>query len=105
MTEAELLAMRELCDAATPGDWKWDNFTEHREPERHASELISGDVGIMESWDYEGYSSGIHIRPADAAFIAAARQFIPKAIATIEALKAKLSFTDGDRLANELPGD
>jgi hypothetical protein len=104
LTEAELLAMRELCDAATSGPWRWRCWGNEQ--------ILAADYGsrwIMLSGAYSRDEHGVLVPMAEgqpvADFIAAARSFVPRAIATIETLKAKLSFTDGDRLANELPGD
>jgi hypothetical protein len=55
---------------ATPGPWECGGST-YREPEYYAAEFSSPveKIGVLESYDYEGYSSGIYIRERDSKLI------------------------------------
>lgn len=95
LTDVEIAEMCELEAICSPGPW-----THNRGDARIETPHI-GDQCIFNIW-----------HEVNREFVATARTFVPKALSAIAELKAenarlraKLSFTDGDRLANELPGD
>lgn len=97
LTDLEIAEMSRLCADCTFGPWR-------------LTETNLGCPVIMKNNEIVAQLEFEHGDDAD--FIVAARQFVPKALSAIAELKAenarlraKLSFTDGDRLANELPGD
>lgn len=53
----------------TEGPWVFSDCGDC-EPDFYGAELASPTKGVIQSWDYEGYSSGINIREVDARFIA-----------------------------------
>lgn len=77
MTHDELKKLKELCENATPGPWKGDEF-EMLAPK--APTLIPGNVKIVWAEDHP-------MNEWDADFIAAAREALPKLIEEVERLK------------------
>lgn len=107
--ELDLEAIRALCEAATPGPWRWAEPENEQETRRTyggakceviTDELIAGSQWIAEAADLKGYrwrdpaafegertadfsAFGIR-RREDATFITAAREAIPALLALVE---------------------
>ena len=113
--DAERLAeIRERAEAATPGPWEWDGFSEIDEvgaerktlnpKDGFASRwLWSGNEPVVSEWNTHccefakgvGIASGVTPSP-DATFIAHARQDIPDLLAEVARLTAERdALTDG----------
>jgi hypothetical protein len=91
---------------ATEGSWNfpvhdWSEYAEEQLNDDDG-ECTSGTKSIIKSWDYEGYSSGVYVRPQDASFIAASRTDIP---ALIAALKLAIEQRDEAYSAHYKPRD
>lgn len=71
-----------LDEKATKGPWSFKTEPiDHDDLNRLADtdgECTAGNVSVLKSWDYEGYSSGISRRPEDAALIESYRTSAPK---------------------------
>lgn len=75
MTFSEWLKeQREIESKATKGTWQFSSYYKDEIKQSTLDELNSGEgelkssegTSIIQSWDYEGYASGIYIRPEDA---------------------------------------
>jgi len=92
MTPAELLELRALAEAATPGPWDCDsvdiwNLTDAGqgfEPGRYVDSIDIVSGRCEECGTYQGVK-----RDSDAAFIAAARSAVPALLDRVEALEAE----------------
>jgi len=98
MTETDLAAIRARCEAATPGPWKVVKAS--RLTDRWGA--VWGHVGVETDFQCNRsdqaifYSQG-HCSPANAAFIAHAREDIPALLAALDARDAEIA-----RLKKEL---
>jgi len=84
MTPEELAAIRARAEAATPGPWKVDEGLALADP------LLEGEgdwYRQIEGWTNTGYE-WLCLSPEDAAFIAHAREDIPRLLDEVEALRA-----------------
>lgn len=98
MTCEERSAARARCEAATPGPWvRWEGHASVHAGlhGQNTPFCIGADLRICEGddWDYEeaaSYDCPVSDADTDAAFIAAARTDLPKALDTIDALEAQL---------------
>lgn len=86
---SKLDQIRSLLEKVTPGPWEFAGSDE-QEPDPNESECTAPGKGVIQSWDYEGYSSGLYVREADACFIARSRTLVPSLIAAFDAIKAKV---------------
>ena len=80
----EIAELKRLAEAATPGPWSpiWDtDFYNAGMPERFADKIQIGGV------DRDAFAE---LEPGDAEFIAAARTAIPRLIAHVEELQARI---------------
>lgn len=79
--------MKRLCEKATKGPWSWGTWRGPLDPpdfnEGRACLYANGEDVIRE-WATFADDAGINITQDDAEFIAAAREFIPWAIAQID---------------------
>lgn len=85
MTPEELAAIRARAEAATPGPWKVDEGPALADP------LLEGEgdwYRHIEGWTNTGWE-WLCLSPEDAAFIAHAREDIPKLLDEVEALRAR----------------
>lgn len=85
ITNEELEEAQKLCDAATPGPWKFDEECQHLFSEADATIVIYARVDI-------GYTSQVEwmeVEAKDAEFIAKSRELIPKLLAEIQRLKGE----------------
>lgn len=96
MTEKQLEEIKERCEAATPGPWRWRYrtfLTECGEYEDHPSVSTVTDCTICDLGDSNSYCSdgnGIYDEDSDAEFIAYAREDIPALLEEIEKLKEEI---------------
>ena len=84
--------LKVIAAKRTKGEWKWDSNRENdmaRESLKtnYESELRTDTLGIIQSWDYEGYSSGLYIRKEDMDFIAMASNCFDEMLAVVEKLE------------------
>jgi len=86
LTRAELDAIRERCEAATPGPWTPVPQTSDG---RHIREAAVVNASMQSFWQC-CYKQGNGQPEQDAAFIAAARTDVPALLAHIEALETAL---------------
>lgn len=96
MTDKELKEIRERCNKATPGPWKWEE-TEDQKSGREWGDL--GEILVTQSGDEvlsaNGYDyTSVEVSKNDAAFIAHAREDIPALLAEIERLTTKVSILE-----------
>lgn len=88
MTDAEIKAARELCEAATEGPWEALNQQKHLgEENRHiAGWCIRHETGVVTYMHVHTLAKKV----ADAEFIAASRTRWPAALAEVERLRGVL---------------
>lgn len=86
----DLVALRALCDAASPGPWAYEEH-EMTPAFRHESSIAGPDGDVVFAWwddpESEAYG-GIVVEDEDAAFIAAARDALPVLVATLARIEA-----------------
>ena len=106
-TDAELQGIRERCQAATPGPWVWVNTEAaslaevnpdrlvHWDPSRLTEvdgiPVFLGQEDVLAVESFDGAESALFVGTADAAFIAHAREDIPKLLAEVDRLRALLA--------------
>ena len=95
LTDAELRAIRERCEAATPGPWK---AVKHTDLESDTYRLIeSQDEQEAIIWFYDHFDSsgnrGVCIQENNLPFILNARTDVPALLAEIERLRHELRLT------------
>lgn len=112
MTDAELAAIRERCEAATPGPWVYDAGDEWQPKfgpfDDTGAGIVSEDrmreIVIGGHQDEQGGAVGV-ILNRDAEFIAAARSDVPALLDEVERLRMDLglfrSENDDLRVENE----
>jgi hypothetical protein len=100
----ELQGIRQRCADATPGPWVWVNTEASSLGEVNANKLVRWDASRLTEVDgipvflgqddvlsvecFNETECSFYIDPADAAFIAHAREDIPKLLAEVERLRA-----------------
>ena len=87
MKPGRIAELRELCEKATPGPWRWSFVigpSGHRTPRLANSALLQGQGlrGIFRAYPAPG--------DADAALVAAARTALPEALDEIERLQGRV---------------
>lgn len=91
-----LQSVKERCERATAGEWTMsgkDDEYDLKELSDNSGECISSNgKSILKSWDYEGYSSGLYVREADADFIAHSRTDIPTLLRIVERQREALEW-------------
>ncbi len=89
----DLEAMRVLAEKATPGPWEdtWDQVAESSTDDEVAVAGPDGRLVVGLIW-YDGHHTACH--KENAAFIAAARAFVPQAIEELRELRAALAYAD-----------
>jgi hypothetical protein len=104
ISDKELLAIQRRVEAATPGEWQVANDgvrkrgnsirTAWNHPQLHGPHpVVTLAVGIKSAKDPSAYMA-VSMSPEDAEFIAHARTDVPKLLAEINRLKAKLEEAD-----------
>ena len=91
MTEKELQEIRARAEAATEGPWEWRKLEYDEDDSDTEMPWLdcAGDDPVMDFGDCEQYypTEGTPPNEADAEFIAAARQDVPKLLAEVERLR------------------
>jgi hypothetical protein len=87
LSDRDLLAMRERCDAATPGPWR--HMREGRDHTSGDSFIMTGSPGNRRGDLYVTSAAG-PVSAADYEFIAIARRDIPALLDEIERLRRLL---------------
>ena len=85
MTPLEREKLRALCDAATPGPWK----ARHRAFGLTAEDDECSGLGLVVDGPPEAWNRGQYARGADARFIAAAREALPRLLDELERVEGK----------------
>lgn len=95
LTPAELPALRALYEKATPGPWKQHLVDDTCVIDHHGNTVAETfpDGGKDDDIDY---NTNAEQKELDAAFIAAARDALPRALDTIEAQAAGLAERDAE---------
>jgi hypothetical protein len=103
LSDDELQGIRQRCADATPGPWVWVNTEASSLGEVNANKLVRWDPARLTEVDgipvflgqdevlsveaFDGESS-FYVDPVDAAFIAHAREDIPKLLTEVDRLRA-----------------
>lgn len=85
MSDDQMAAIRALCDAATPGPWKWWTSCSWR---RLKSDRAGVSLSVAEPFVASDGHPDLDIKEADQAFIAAARTAVPALLDEVERLRA-----------------
>ena len=97
MNDEELQAIRDRCDAATPGEWKIRIIEPEFENNAAQDDIVSivapmweiADITTYERFVESSWNPAVDI--ADATFIAHARADIPALLAEVDRLRAALA--------------
>lgn len=81
---------------ATKGPWEFAGDDSRPPDAGNSAECYAPESGkgVIQSWDYEGYSSGLYVREADAALIVALRNSWPLLSKALRAGEAWLEADD-----------
>ncbi len=83
MTDDELQAIKDRCNAATPGPWR--SYVEGRDHTSGSDFIMTGEAGVRGN-DIELTGA----TKADQDFMAYARQDVPRLLAEVERLRRQL---------------
>jgi hypothetical protein len=103
LSDDELHQIRQRCENATPGPWVWVNAEVNGLSEVNPGKLVQWDPSrltevdgipvflgqdeVLAAEECDGYTGSFFINLADAAFIAHAREDIPKLLAEVDRLR------------------
>ncbi len=104
LTQAEIDEGKRLCEAATPGEWEYVGIDDDDEIYVVRAESAANSLAVAEC-------QSVHASNYDnAAFIAASRSLLPRALAEIERLREALVIIadndtwDARKAARKAPG-